>query len=73
MKLCYKVSLRYNFEINRLHCARCAHTVAQNDFANNAGGQSKTSQASRGLSAIAELLVYFILQNEVVNNTPVFQ
>jgi len=29
------------------------------DFANNAGLQSKTHQATRGLSAIAELLVSY--------------
>jgi len=31
------------------------------DFANNAGRQSKTYQASRGLSVIAELLVNVLL------------
>jgi len=31
------------------------------DFGNKAGRQSKTKQASRGLSAIAELLVYAVV------------
>jgi len=41
------------------------HRVAQkcnvvHDFANNAARSSKTYQASRGLSAIAELIIAFI-------------
>jgi len=33
----------------------------------------KRISLSRGDSAIAELLVYFIIQNEFINNTPVLQ
>jgi len=55
-------------------CA-CAHRVAQkcnsvHDFANNAGRQSKSSQASRGFSAIAELPVWYPFSILHIPTTP---
>jgi len=52
------------FQIKRIYCPWCPDRVAQkshfvHDFVNNAGRYSKKHQASRGFSAIAELLVSF--------------
>jgi len=55
MKLCNEVSSRWNFQMPH----RLAEKMQFCEFAKNAGLLSKTKQASRGLSGIAELFCFF--------------